>query len=98
MPVPAIAFHRAGRAEGGRRPSGAASIPAATVQPRPRRCQQRLAKRFGDLPREIRALEPFPGTAGKLVPDTTDVPDGWRTATPGYRAFTFRELMHPEGR
>jgi phenylacetate-CoA ligase len=57
-----------------------------------------LAKLFGDLPLEIRALASFPASPGKLVPYTTDDPDGWRAAAPGYRAFTFRELMHPGGR
>lgn len=53
-----------------------------------------LARLFGDLPLEIRELGSFAG-AGKLTPYTTALPEAWRAADPGYRAFSFREIMHP---
>ncbi len=55
-----------------------------------------LAKLFGDIPVEIRELETFPGGTGKLVPFTTELPGARRETKPGYRAFTFQELMHPD--
>jgi len=56
-----------------------------------------LTKCFGGLPLEIGDLESPPGASAKLAPYTTEIPDGWRDAEPGFRAFTFRELMHPAG-
>jgi hypothetical protein len=57
-----------------------------------------LAKLFGDLPLDIGPLGSFAPGSGKLVPYATDIPDAGRKAGPGYRTFTFRELMHPEWR
>jgi phenylacetate-CoA ligase len=55
-----------------------------------------LAKLFGDLPLQIGPLGPSAAGSGKLVPYTTDLPEAWRETEPGFRAFTFREIMHPE--
>jgi phenylacetate-CoA ligase len=57
-----------------------------------------LAKLFGDLPLEVELLASFAPGSGKPVPFTTDLPDAWREAEPGYRTFTFHELMHPDSR
>ena len=57
-----------------------------------------LAKLFGDLPLAIVSLDSFAPGPGKLVPYTTELPDAWREAEPGYRAFTFRQIMQPECR
>lgn len=57
-----------------------------------------LAKLFGDLPLDIGPLESFPPGSGKLVPYASNLPDAWRVAEPGYRSFTFREIMRPDSR
>jgi phenylacetate-CoA ligase len=57
-----------------------------------------LAKLFAGLPLEIVSLASFASGSGKLLPYTTEIADAWRAASPGYRAFTFRELMQPGGR
>ena len=57
-----------------------------------------LAELFGDLPLEIAFPASFAPGPGKFVSYTTELPDAWRTAEPGYRAFTFQEIMHPDSR
>ena len=57
-----------------------------------------LARLFGDLPLGIKPLTSDGSGSGKLVTYTTDLPDAWRIVEPGYRAFTFKEIMRPEQR
>lgn len=57
-----------------------------------------LAGLFSGLRLDIESLGPLAPGSGKLLPYSTDLPENWRQAQPGYRAFTFQQIMHPGSR